>query len=492
VSETTKALFKDALYQVLDNKVFRLLAILVLFLVLPTFLIAARTDALVILFGWKTYAYTDVFSTFDLPYPGLDAEAHATLIQTVQKLLVEQIGGTFGLIFAVAATAFFVPRMVEKGAADTIFSKPVSRTALLFSRYLAGLLFVAILATVLVLGMHMGLLLNSGYSDAGFLWSIPVLVYKYAILHAFSLLIAVWTRSSVAAILTTLLFFAFNGCVHAGWEVKEMRIERNRILISAGENKDGDDPSKLVDAFLLTLDTLHYTLPKTSDAALISQRLRRAIAERSLAFKDETSGLRVAYAPKEFKSRAVALTDLPTIAIWEQTEGIGRLTLKRFDYKQRKLRAARDELDKQLADMGIQDVKKDREWMMNTRAESRSWMEPRGDQRVWRKTVFAVGNVYLFEVDAELPEDWAEGTAPIAVGPREARVIGHKDGELDRFLRSFEQKGASARDPDSFMDEHASWGGPLKYNLYFSLASTLAFIALLLALACWKLSRIDF
>ncbi|MEO6709023.1 MAG: hypothetical protein ABIP42_05550, partial [Planctomycetota bacterium] len=131
MSETTKALFKDALYQVLDNRVFRLLVILVAVLILPTFLIAAKPEELVVFFGWKTFQYADVLGSFDIGMPADSTAAHATLIQSVQTLLVDQIAGNFGLIFAIAATAFFVPRLVEKGAADTVFSKPVSRAALL-------------------------------------------------------------------------------------------------------------------------------------------------------------------------------------------------------------------------------------------------------------------------------------------------------------------------------------------------------------------------
>ena len=36
-------------------------------------------------------------------------------------------------MFCIAATAFFVPRMLEKGAADTLFTKPLSRVVLLLS-----------------------------------------------------------------------------------------------------------------------------------------------------------------------------------------------------------------------------------------------------------------------------------------------------------------------------------------------------------------------
>lgn len=477
MSETTKALFKDALYQVLDNKVFRLLAVLIVFMVLPTFLIAAREEELVVLFRWH-YAYTDVLGMFDLPIPEIPSEANTQVIQAAQSLLVDQVAGIFGLIFAIAATAFFVPRMVEKGAADTIFSKPVSRTALLFSRYVAGLLFVAILITVLVLGIHFGLLINSGYSDAGFLWSIPVTIYKYAILHAFSLLVAVFTRSSVAAILTTMMFFAFNGCVHGAWEIKEAQIERERIMVAAGEQTDGDDPSKLLDALVFSLDALHYVLPKTSDATLISQSLRRALVDRSLALKDPVSGLRATRAPDGFTKQAVSDADDPTIGVWTWNEGDGRIDVKRWAYAKRKRGQALEELDRQLADMGISEVKKDREWALESnRGDSRTWVEPRGERKVWRKTTFLVGNGFLFSVEAQMPDDWDE--------------VNDDWNAIDRFMHSFEQPGLE-RDPSSFMERRVGWGGPLKFNLYFSVASTLAFVALLLGLASWKLSRVDF
>jgi ABC-type transport system involved in multi-copper enzyme maturation permease subunit len=478
VSETTKALFKDALYQVLDNKVFRILALLIIVLVLPTFLIAAKPDELVILFGWKTYDYASVLSTFSLPMPEDMTEAHATVIQSVQTLLVDQIGGTFGLVFVIAATAFFVPRMVEKGAADTIFSKPVSRTALLLSRYVAGLLFVAILTTVLVLGMHIGLMLNSGYSDPGFLWSIPVMVYKYAILHAFSLLIAVWTRSSVAAILTTLMFFAFNGCVHSGWQVKEIQQERVKLQLSAGEPESGDDPSALLDAFLATLDVLHYTLPKTSDAEVISKSLRASLAERSMAFKDQTTGLRILTAPPDLTRREVPDAELPLIARWSDDAGEASISLKRWNFKEHKRRDALKELDRQLKDMGITEVKKDREWVLDDDAEMRQWTEPRGESKIDRTTYLINGLNYLFVLEYEFQPGWRDES--------------NRGRSLRSFRHSFEQEGVAGRREHDLFESRAAWGGELKYNLWFSIGSTLLFIAAILGLACWKLSRVDF
>ena len=52
----------------------------------------------------------------------------------LQIVFIDYLAGTVGIFMCVAATVFFVPRMLEKGAADPLFSKPVSRWSLLFAR----------------------------------------------------------------------------------------------------------------------------------------------------------------------------------------------------------------------------------------------------------------------------------------------------------------------------------------------------------------------
>lgn len=477
MSETTKALFKDALYQVLDSKVFRLLAILVVVLVLPTFLIAAKSDRLVLLFGAYEYEYAKVFQWFGLSLPANAEDSAGAIIQGAQTLLVDNIAGTFGLIFAVAATAFFVPHMVEKGAADTVFSKPVSRSALLLSRYLAGLLFVTILASVLVGGMYLGFLVNSNYGDTGFLWSIPVVVYKYAVLHAFSLLVAVLTRSSIAAILTTLMFFAFNSCVHALWQVRDMAAVKGIIEVEAGVEPDKDS-SGVPEALLVMLDTLHFALPKTNDAAIISQRLRKALSPSAMEFTDPLSKLEIKHAPESFTLQAPDAAAAPVIAVWKQDAGIGRITLRRWSNKERKRFDARKEFDAELAARGIADVKQDREDLLGSRTEVRRWHETIEGVSVDREARFFSASEYWFKLDYDLPAGWR--------GEREQAI------ELRKFQWSFQQEGRSFMDPQAFFEHNAAWSGVLKYNLTFSILSTLAWIALVLGISCWRLSRIDF
>src|SRR5262249_37527543 len=161
-----------------------------------------------ILYGLSSIKYEDMLKFLhrggDRPIE-LDgrmlAEMQAAYIQGIQSLLVEKLTGEWGLCLCLAATSFFMPRMLEKGAADILFSNAVSRARLMLSRYFAGLLFVGLLAALLVVGLYLAFLVTSGYNDTGFLWGALTLVYLFALLHAFSICVGVLTRSSVAAIL---------------------------------------------------------------------------------------------------------------------------------------------------------------------------------------------------------------------------------------------------------------------------------------------------
>ena len=138
-----RALFEDSLHQVLDNKVFRLLVIFTICMVAPTFLIGFHSDHLSILWNWD-YSYNEL-APLGLRVPP-NVRADEMLIKGIQTVVIEGVAGVVGIIFCIAATAFFVPRMLEKGAADTLFSKPVSRITLLVMRYFSGLLFVGVLS----------------------------------------------------------------------------------------------------------------------------------------------------------------------------------------------------------------------------------------------------------------------------------------------------------------------------------------------------------
>ena len=184
------ALLKDALYQVLDNKVFRLLAILiVLMLVLPD--LPHRSSLRI---AGDPLRLARVLLRGHLSSPsGLRIPVRRTptsaLIQTVQSLLVDEgLAGTFGICFCDCGDGLLYAAHAREGSGGhRVLQADLGRltpdAVTLFRR---DVLFVSILAALLVGGMHIGFLLNSGYSGSRVLvGSILTLIYLFALLHGF-------------------------------------------------------------------------------------------------------------------------------------------------------------------------------------------------------------------------------------------------------------------------------------------------------------------
>lgn len=485
---TFAALFRDALYQVLDDKVFRVLAVVVLALVAATFLIGAREEGIVLLFGLETLTYRQIFGFFGQPFPGIEG-AGEIVVQAIQSIIVDGLAGTFGIIFAVSATAFFVPRMLEKGAADTLFSKPVSRWMLLFSRYLAGLLFVGLLAVTLVGGMHVGFLASSGYSDPGFLWSVVTLVYVFGLVHGVSILIGVFTRSTVASILLTLVFMLFNSCVHTGWQLKDGMLDpeaRENRLSMVDEDPSVDiqipdeEPSAWVQAAYTGLDVAHVVLPKTGDAALISRKLRRDLELQYAELHDREGGLLLRAPPDGWERRAGGEALRGEGARWELPDGSASMRLGVEPgpdlSRMRAAKARRKELEARDDVSGIEDQ---RGSIGDSPSSRIDWIEsgPEGE-RLHRIHYFA-GQGCLYSLEIEGTRAWREDAAA--------------DEVVQRFVNgmTFDQS-AFARNPTERYEHLLGWDSPWKHNIFFSIGSSLAFLVLVLGIAWWRLSRIDF
>jgi ABC-type transport system involved in multi-copper enzyme maturation permease subunit len=274
-----RGLFADAIYQVLDNKVFRVLIAVTLIPILLTFFVGLKEDSISVLFGKWEFDYPAMMAM-------LGEDPRPVAIEWLLDVVIDQFAGGIGMTLAIAATAFFVPRMLEKGAADLVFAKPLPRWALYLSRYITGLLFVGLLGLFLTVGMYLGVLIVSGYSAPAILWSSLTLIYLFSMVHCVTMLIGVYTRSTSAAMIMGIVFFFGNGCVHSGWQLKEQFGDMLMIEEQAAKNdpkadeikEEEKDNWRLVrDSAFFALDALHYPLPKTSDASLVSLHVQDAL-----------------------------------------------------------------------------------------------------------------------------------------------------------------------------------------------------------------------
>jgi ABC-type transport system involved in multi-copper enzyme maturation permease subunit len=504
-----RALFEDAFRQVLDDKVFRLLVVLAIVLILPTFLVGFRPEGITLLFGWKVYPYSDLTSAFGGAGGAQPPDVHILFIRGLQDIVVQGLAGTVGILFCIAATAFFVPRMLEKGAADTLFSRPVGRFTLLLARYLTGVLFVAVLSFLLVLGMHVGFLVVSGWSDTAFLWSALTLTYVFALVHSVSVAVAVFTRSSIAAILTTLLFFAFTGCVQQGWISVEHRNAVRSEAVARGESEiEGTGRFQFLKDLL---DGLHWTLPKTTDADFIVAGLRKSLTESDPALKDSNGQLSVIGTPDGFQRDGTATADLgaePAVWIAREASGLekARIELTRRSRRDAdvgdgssptrpttsgssgpiRLRAPGSyslEDSKALEGDPATVGKPVRSSRPGTEGLSLAWVRwrTRGESaEVHHARGYTGIEDTLYVIDATFqPEFGAEDD---------------RDRALDRFLDELrvERKSAANMNSQDWYTRTFGFGAPWRHNAFVSIGTSLLFAVVLLLIARWRLARIDF
>ncbi len=498
--QALKALLQDAVYQILDNWVFRILTILGGMLVLATFLVGFREDDIVLVFGLKSWSYASVFAAFGTNAATLP-DPQGVLINTVLDLLFNTLAGSVGLIFCIAATAFFVPQMIEKGAADVLFHKPLSRLTFYLARYFTGLLFVAALSTLMAGGVYLGLLVSSGYHDPGVLLAAPVLTYLFGLIFALSMWIGVVTRSTVASILLTALFFSFNGCVHYVWEKTQEGQLRRLDGLTDADVAETSEKKRPTDGPLLTLlkntnAALHYALPKTGDADVLASKLRRAV-NRPYFVEDGTLVAlfrlpddleRVDAAPTTETSAdpaVLALLGDVRLALRTRDAGASYTLFRRPSSKESATRAGKALRDALLEDTAIEDVDRDLASFglpLNGQSVSASvlrWERVDGGRVLPRMAVLFRGA----EAKA-LYTLWIEDDVGVASSEL-ARA------RLDELLARVENRMGLDPSGTSY-ERHFTLTAPWRFNILFSVGSSLAFVAVMLLLGWWKLARIEF
>jgi len=533
-----KALAADALYQVLDNKVFRILLVLVIVPVLGTLLFGFREDEIVFLFGAKSWSYdglVDFMASLSGTRFGLE-DPQTLVINGFSSLIVDFLAGSFGVMLTIAAASFFVPRMIEKGAADVLFHKPLSRLILYLSRYLAGVIFIALFAIALVGGMYLGFLVSSQYNDPGLLWAAVTLTYVFALIHGVSMLIGVVTRSTVAAIMLTILFFMMNGCVHQAWvgfEQHGAQEEAQRIAradaegVSLDELEEDDEHPVLV-AFRTSVAVLHYLGPKTTDGGVLTSKLRAAVEGEDAFLDPETDLVVIDVAgglderePGEARAPAGAADRLGTAAfhasdgersftIWSRPRAlVEREFAGRVRERPETAEQAADALVEALSANGAADLEREDTSIGDPfrRAGQIPMFRPRGAERVYwssdgrpRVAILATIDDTTFTLLLQGPA----GSLSPSSGDRSVdedhdgdRVVVIESGDDDEETRwsrdVLKETGVLNRESGSdWYPQQLGWTSPLKFNLFFSIGSSIAFVIFVLLLGWWRLSRIDF
>ena len=216
--EQTWALFVDAYRQVNASALFWISLVLSALAALVIAVPSIGADG-VSIFGWTLIP---VLTDDELPRGQF------------YKILFTAIGLTapliawltiWGNVLALVSTAGIFPGLVSGGAVDVYLSKPIGRARLFLTKYVTGLLFVA--AQVLTF-CGIGFLvigLRGGEWEPGVLLGVPLVLLVFSYLWAVSVLVGVWTRSTLMAVLLTVVAWG----VMAGVQVAEGSVLAFRV-----------------------------------------------------------------------------------------------------------------------------------------------------------------------------------------------------------------------------------------------------------------------
>ncbi|MCK4874042.1 MAG: ABC transporter permease [Phycisphaerales bacterium] len=130
------------------------------------------------------------------------------------KLMFVNLGigfwlGWIATILALVSTAGIIPDFISGGSIDLILSKPIGRLRLYLTKYIAGLLFVTLQVAVFSIASYLVIGIRGNAWEPGLFMAVPIVVCFYSYLFCVCTLLGLLTRSTMAALLLTLLFWFF-------------------------------------------------------------------------------------------------------------------------------------------------------------------------------------------------------------------------------------------------------------------------------------------
>ncbi len=150
-------------------------------------------------------------------------------------------------------TSGFLPTFLEPGTASVLLAKPSARWQLLVGKCFGVLAFVAFQLVLFVFLTWLALGVRTNVWDMIYWSCIPLMLLQFAIFYSFSVLLAVMTRSTVACVFGSILFWLLAWGINYG------------SVMARGMN---DSPAVPAVTLALT-DAGYWISPKPIDAGLM-------------------------------------------------------------------------------------------------------------------------------------------------------------------------------------------------------------------------------
>ena len=238
-------------------------------------------------------------------------------------------------ILGLVSTSSIFPDMISGGSIDVLLSKPISRSRLFLTRYFTGLLFMALQVSVFATLAFLVIGIRGGVWEPWIFISIPLVVLFFSYLFCFCALMGLLTRSTIASLLLTMLFWffifginSFEGITMAGETANELSLELSQADLD--EAVEMGDPIEVTEPLSERLATdeenlaawrfwnligygIKAALPKTDETIELLARTLRDKADMAAEDDGESQGrlfgVTQRISMREFEERMVEKRD---------------------------------------------------------------------------------------------------------------------------------------------------------------------------------------
>ncbi len=296
------AIIADSFRESRDRKIFWVMIGLSCLVAAAMACVAFRPGEIELFFGVWTFE-TQHFTSGT----GLRNDMIATLI--VDGVMDTTLGW-IGMVFAIIATAGFIPSLLERGVIDVVLAKPISRWNLFLTKYLGTMVFVFIQAsvfvglTLLVAGVRWGVWLPT------YLWTIPLVVVLFSYFYCISALVAVYYRSPLVAVLISLGAWVVFAGIQSADDFYEMGglaafdpTYQHKSASAGDEQQNVNKSNSLRQVFRVA----RWVVPKTQDITYLARKMARGAQATDLMPSSDPSGQEMMDRGKRIEAQRMSL-----------------------------------------------------------------------------------------------------------------------------------------------------------------------------------------
>ncbi|MFI4916725.1 MAG: ABC transporter permease [Phycisphaerales bacterium JB060] len=120
------------------------------------------------------------------------------------------------IVLGLISTAGMIPDLIQSGTIEAVLSRPIGRVRLLLTKFIGGLLFMALQVAVFSLLVFGVIAVRGGSLAWEVFLAVPIVVAMFSYLFAICVLLGMLTRSTIAALLLTLLVWSVIFIINMG------------------------------------------------------------------------------------------------------------------------------------------------------------------------------------------------------------------------------------------------------------------------------------